>query len=105
MRMVQTPFGQFGTIVYGAQFHWDDLLFWLYYYPTTANVLAYLPLCATLSLVALVVVRKNLKPLRASAAKVAEIDLNSLDQRVPTEGLPSEVVPFIDAVNAAFEPR
>ena len=102
MRTVQTPFGRFGTIVYGAQFHWDDLLFWLYYYPTTANILAYLPLCATLSLVALIAVRKNLKPLRASAAKVAEIDLNSLDQRVPTEGLPSEVVPFIDAVNAAF---
>lgn len=102
MRMVQTPFGRFGTIVYGAQFHWDDLLFWLYYYPTTANIIAYIPLCATLSLVAMVVVRKNLKPLRASAAKVAEIDANSLDQRVPTEGLPSEVVPFIDAVNAAF---
>jgi len=102
MRMVQTPLGRFGTVVYGAQFHWDDLLYWLYYYPTTANIVAYLPLCATLSLVALLVVRKNLQPLRSSAAKVAEIDLNSLDQRVPTEGLPSEVVPFIDAVNTAF---
>jgi signal transduction histidine kinase len=102
IRMVRTPFGRFGTIVYGAQFHWDDLLFWLYHYPTTANAIAYLPLCATISLVALVVVRKNLKPMRSSAAKVAEIDLNSLDQRVSTEGLPSEVVPFVDAVNTAF---
>ncbi|MEF3367309.1 HAMP domain-containing sensor histidine kinase [Methylocystis sp. 9N] len=102
VRMVRTPAGRFGTIVYGAQFHWDDLLFWLYYYPTTANIIAYIPLCATLSLVAFVVVRKNLKPLRASAATIAEIDLDSLDRRVSTAGLPSEIVPFVDAVNAAL---
>ncbi|QGM98424.1 sensor histidine kinase [Methylocystis parvus] len=102
-RMVKTPIGRFGTIVYGADFHWDDLVFALYYYLTIPNLLAYALLCAALSLVALFVVRKSLQPLRASAATVSEIDLDSLDRRVPVEGLPSEVVPFINAVNAAFQ--
>jgi signal transduction histidine kinase len=103
LRVARMPLGRIGTILYGAEFHWDDVLFWLYYYPTTANIAAYVPLCAALSLVALVVVRHNLKPLRASAARVAEIDLDSLDRRVPTGDLPSEVVPFVEAVNAALE--
>ncbi|OAI26437.1 hypothetical protein A1351_15015 [Methylosinus sp. R-45379] len=102
-RMVRTPLGRFGTVVYGAQFHWDDMLFWLYNYPTTANVLAYIPLCAVLSLVALVVVRRSLTPLRVSAAKLAEIDLDSLDRRVPTADMPSEVLPFVEALNGALE--
>lgn len=102
LRMVKTHLGRFGTIVYGGQFHWDDLLFILYNYLTITNIVAYLPLCGALSLVALVVVRKSLEPLRSSAATVSEIDLDSLDRRVSTAGLPSEIVPFIDAVNAAL---
>ncbi len=103
VRMVRTPTGRFGTIIYGAEFHWDDLLFMLYYYLTITNIVAYILLCGALSIVALVVVRKNLEPLRSSAATVAEIDLDSLHRRVSTAGLPSEIVPFIDAVNAAFK--
>lgn len=102
MRMIRTSFGRFGTILYGSQFHWDDLLFLFRYFPNLVNIATYLLLFVALSLVALTVVRRSLEPLSTSAATVSRIDLNSLDQRVPTEGLPSEVVPFIDAVNTAF---
>lgn len=102
IRMIRTSFGRFGTILYGSQFHWDDLLFLLRYFPNLVNIATYLLLFVALSFVALIVVRRSLEPLCTSAATVSRIDLNSLDQRVSTEGLPSEVVPFIDAVNTAF---
>lgn len=102
IRMIRTSFGRFGTILYGSQFHWDDLLFLFRYFPSLVNIATYLLLFVALSFVALIVVRRSLEPLSTSAATVSRIDLDSLDQRVSTEGLPSEVVPFIDAVNTAF---
>jgi signal transduction histidine kinase len=100
--MVRTPFGRFSIVVYGASFHWDDLLYLLYYFPTLLNLATYLLLFVALSFGAWIVVRKSLEPLRRSAATVSQISLDSLDERLPADDAPSEIAPFIEAVNAAF---
>jgi signal transduction histidine kinase len=102
-RTVDTPIGRVKVIVYGAQFHWDDILYQLYNYLTFTNFLAYLPLCSVMSVVAFIIVRRGLAPLRSVAARVANIDVNSLDQRISRTTLPAEVLPFVDAVNSAFD--
>jgi signal transduction histidine kinase len=103
VRTTLTPFGRLGTIVYGADFHWDDVLYQLRAYLVTENLLAYLPLCALISLIGYRVVRGSLAPLRAAAVDIGDITVDRLSQRVPNDNLPSEIQPFIDAVNAALQ--
>jgi signal transduction histidine kinase len=102
-RAVDTPIGRMRVIVYGADFHWDDVLQQLENFMTVTNVAAFVPLCVTLSIVALVVVGRGLAPLRAAAGRVAAIDVDTLHRRVERSGLPAEVMPFVDAVNGAFD--
>lgn len=102
IRTTVTPFGKLGTIVYGSNFHWDDVFYQLHAYLVTENFLAYLPLGAVISIVGFSVVRGGLAPLRMAAAKVSKIDVDTLNQQVPEANLPSEVLPFVDAVNSAF---
>lgn len=103
IRTTLTPFGKLGTIVYGSDFHWDDVLYQLKAYVVTENLLAYLPLGALISVIGFSVVRRGLAPLRMAAGKIRQMDVDTLDQRIPRVNLPSEVLPFIDAVNAAFQ--
>ncbi len=103
MRIADTPLGEVKVITYGAYFHWDDALYQLYNFFTFGNFINYLPLCITMSAIALVVVRQGLAPLRSLAAYVANVDVNSLKSRLPTADLPTETLPFIESVNKAFE--
>lgn len=102
-RITETPIGRMRVIVYGADFHWDDVLQQIYNYLNVTHAVAFLPLCAAMALVAAIVVRRCLAPLRLAAAKVAAIDVNSLDRRIAGEDLPTELRPFIEAVNGAFD--
>jgi signal transduction histidine kinase len=103
VRTTLTPFGRLGTIVYGSSFHWDDVIYQLSAYLVIENFLAYLPLCLVMSLVAFVVVRRALTPLRSIAAGIGQVDVTSLNRRIPTGDVPSELTPFVEAVNLAFE--
>lgn len=103
VRTASTRYGKLGTIVYGAKFHLDDVFYQLYAYLTFQNFVAYLPLCATLSLVAIFVVRQGLKPMRSIAAELDAIDLNSLNQRISVGDLPKDLAPFAEAVNGVLE--
>ncbi len=103
VRTTLTPFGRLGTIVYGSSFHWDDVFYQLNANLSLESFLTYLPLCLVLSLVAFVVVKRALTPLRRVATQIAGIDVNCLERRVPTEDIPSEIVPFVEAVNSALE--
>ncbi|ARN82079.1 sensor histidine kinase [Methylocystis bryophila] len=103
IRTTETKLGRLATIVYGCQFHWDDILFQLHAYAAPENFVSYLLLALVLSLVAWIVVRSGLAPLREAAATIAAIDVNDLHHRASTANVPSEVVPFVDAVNAAFD--
>lgn len=102
-RTIDTSIGKMRIIVYGAYFHLDDVLHQLYNHMSFTNVIAFLPLCSVMMIIALVVVRSGLAPLRSAAAKIAAIDVNSLDRRIARTDLPAEVLPFVDAVNSAFD--
>jgi len=102
-RVAETRFGLLGTIVYGAQFHWDDIAYQVYANFTFINIISYLPLLVVLSVVALIVLKNGLRPLRSAAAMVAEIDLDTISRSISLDHLPMEVVPFVEAVNGAFK--
>ena len=102
-RTISTAVGTVRFILYGANFHSDDVLYNVSYSFTRENFFVYLPICALMTLIALLVVRRGLAPLRAAAGKAASIDMGSLDERIPVADLPSEVAPFVEAVNKALE--
>jgi signal transduction histidine kinase len=102
IRTTVTPYGRLGTIVYGANFHWDDVLYQLRAYIVAENLLAWLLLGAVLSIIIVLAVRSGLAPLKLAAARASQIDVDSLGVRLSDKDMPSEVRPFIEAVNAAF---
>ncbi|WP_084570730.1 HAMP domain-containing sensor histidine kinase [Methylosinus sp. PW1] len=102
-RIAETPIGRMRIIVYGAYFHWDDVLQQLYNHLKLINFVAFVPLCAAVAAVAWFVVRRCLAPLRSAAAEAAAVDVNSLDRRIAPRDLPTEVLPFVEAVNSAFD--
>ncbi|MGE4173387.1 MAG: sensor histidine kinase [Methylocystis sp.] len=102
-RVADTRFGLLGTIVYGAQFHWYDIAYQVYANFTFINIISYLPLLVVLSVVALIVMKNGLRPLRSAASMVAEIDLDTISRSISLDHLPREVVPFVEAVNGAFK--
>jgi signal transduction histidine kinase len=48
-------------------------------------------------------IRAGLRPLAAISRRAAQIDPRSADVRLPTEGLPTELLPLVQAVNSAFD--
>jgi two-component system, OmpR family, sensor histidine kinase TctE len=48
-------------------------------------------------------IRAGLRPVAAISRRASQIDPRSADVRLPTEGLPSELVPLVQAVNSAFD--
>jgi len=48
-------------------------------------------------------IRAGLRPLAAISRRAARIDPRSADVRLPTEGLPSELLPLVQAVNSALD--
>jgi signal transduction histidine kinase len=102
-RIVETPYGAFTIVTYGAYFHWDDVFYQALSLMTIEGVAAYFPFVVALPFLAILAVRRSLKPLKDTAAEVAAIDFGTLDQRIATQGLPAEAFPFVDAVNRAFE--
>jgi len=102
VRSVDTPFGKVTIATYGADFHWDDALWQLESFFSLQNFISFLPLGSAAALVASIVVRRSLAPLRAATERVRAIDMNSLGNRLNAEGLPQEVAPFVRAVDAAL---
>lgn len=103
VRTTQTRFGKIETIVYGSNFHWDDVFYQLNAYLVIENILAYLPLCALISLIGFFVVRGSLAPLSVAAGNIKKINVDTLNWRAPDGELPSEIAPFVEEVNAAFQ--
>ncbi len=98
----KTPIGNLPIALYGYEFHWFDLLYYLrdQFHDTPWHYFG--PMFLALIAVSWFVVRRGLAPLGIAAQRVAEIDMNALERRVSVAGLPSEVVPFVEAVNAAL---
>lgn len=100
-----SPLGAFHIVVYGSDFHWDDILYQAINMRLDTNYLSLIVLGVTMAIVAIVAVaaRCGLAPLRDLATTVSAIDINSLDRCLSIKGAPSEMIPFIDAVNGALE--
>jgi signal transduction histidine kinase len=97
-----TPYGRFHVAVYGQKFRWDDLvdawrreLRWLNVYVVVAVALS----AAT----GWFAMRRGLRPLRAVAEEAERIDMDSLDQRLTSGIVPTEITPLVRAMNEALE--
>jgi len=98
-----SPVGAVALALYGYRFHWEDVLYflrdqlrdtqWSYFGPTFIALI----LASALS------VRRGLAPLRKAARRLEAIDMNALNSRLAAEDLPSEVAPFVQAVNRMLE--
>lgn len=102
---VTTDNTAFGTLTYataGNVFRAEDL-------PTLAAFFlpaippAYGPMIVGAIVILPLMLRRMLRPLRAVAQAAASIDLRALDQRLPTEALPSELRPAVTAINTALD--
>lgn len=102
VRSIDTGVGRITFILYGAHFHWDDVLYNMSYSFTIQNLFVYLPLAGVMALIAVLVVRRGLAPLRRAAERVARIGVNSLNERIPCAELPLEILPFVESVNNAL---
>lgn len=102
LRQVETPFGSYAIAAYGYKFAWSDLFAVAGLFLTLHTAIVTAPAVLGALGIAWFVVHRGLAPLRAAAADIASIDMNTLHQRVAAERAPKEVVPFIDAFNAAL---
>ena len=94
VRSVDTAFGKLTIATYGAWFHWDDALWQLANFLSLNNFIAFLPLGSAAALVATLVVRRSLAPLRAATVEAAAITVDSLHKPLGAKGLPLEITPF-----------
>ncbi len=102
MEPKSTPYGRFHIAVYDQKFRWDDLfhaweseLRWLNVYITVAVLL-----CGGAAFFAM---RRGLLPLRAVADEAKRVDMDTLDRRLTSEFVPTEIVPLVDAMNEALD--
>ncbi|WP_292532690.1 HAMP domain-containing sensor histidine kinase [Methylocystis sp.] len=105
MRKLETPAGEFVIVTYGYAFDVADIdMMWSMMTPfASMRVFTTLwPLILMTLAIALFVARSSLKPLQRAVASAKGIDLTSLDQRLPTDDVPVEVLPLVNAVNDAL---
>lgn len=94
-----SPAGEVIVATAGDRFRAEDLMTFLgTYLPELFPLFAPAILAAAIAVP--LAVRLILRPLRQRARDLAEIDLRSLDRRLPDRGTPSEIAPFCDAINA-----
>ncbi|WP_051079614.1 sensor histidine kinase [Methylosinus sp. LW4] len=101
--VLDSPVGDVVVATGGLRFGWRDLFRLPVYTVSFPGAMFLLPHWAAMCLIALFVVNRGLAPMRAAAAKIATIDVNSLKERIAPDEAPSEMRPFVEAVNKAFE--
>jgi len=86
----------------GNGFQWDDL-FWYatHILPDILSIFA--PALLMASLVIPIAVRRALRPLTQAATAAENIDLRSLDRRLPNDRIPMELSPFVAAINGLLQ--
>jgi signal transduction histidine kinase len=96
-----TSVGRVIIVTYGYILHWDDLV---YFVRDNArdNFIYFIPVAIAALLIAWFAVKRGLAPLRIAAAYAQRIDMNSIEQRIPLDGIPKETLPLVEAINAAL---
>jgi signal transduction histidine kinase len=102
LRRTPAASGACAVAAYGYRFAWSDLLAVACLFLTPHSAIVIAPAVLGALAIAWFVVRRGLAPLRAAAAQVAAIDMNTLHKRVVADDAPKELAPFIDAVNGAL---
>lgn len=86
----------------GNQFHLNDApAFFSVYAPAMMPMLG--PALGGALIVVPIVVRRSLRRLRGAGRAAGAIDLRSLDRRLPADGLPREVAPFVETINSLLD--
>ena len=94
-----TPIGAVEVALYGYAFKWEDLLRYVTRQIVQIDLPESLPPLVLTIFVCWFAVRQGLAPLGATAERLAQIDLDALDQRLPMDGVPEEIAPFISTLN------
>jgi len=97
----KTPFGMLQIATFGQKFQWIDLLNsiksdvpWTAFFSSGAIALTVVS--------AWFAVRRGLEPLTAIVRGARMIDMNSLQQRLPLDGVPAEIEPLVESINEAL---
>lgn len=102
MAPLWTQFGFFHVATYRQQFRWDDIFYSVK--DKFGNSSWYFAAALVISTgAAWFAVTRALSPLRVAASRAARIDMNSLNQQLPSDNVPEEIGPLVDAINAALE--
>ena len=97
-----TPMGHLVVATSGDEFKTEDIpgFFWSFlpavlpaYGPVVLGVIFGIPF----------VIRRIMRPIADAARAASLIDVRSLDQRLPLEGIPSEFAPLVLAINSALD--
>jgi len=96
-----TPIGPYVVAVAGFGFRWPDVFF-----DFSSDLSRLAPQLIPIILIVIGFLwfglRRSMAPLRKVAQQAREIDLRSLDQRLPENEVPTEIEPFVSAVNNAL---
>ena len=101
LSLMETPFGRVTVAIYGHSFEWWDLLrtlqieFQSYLRYFVLEVLAAVG-------VGWLAFKRGLEPLKRVARQTERIDLDSLHQRLPLDGVPAEISSLVDSMNDAL---
>lgn len=96
-----TPYGPLFIAASGYVFRWTDLFYVLRGDLNTVSAYFFAAFAAS-AIVAWLVVRRALAPLRRAAEAAERIDMDSLGQGIASDGFPAEIRPLIEAVNRAL---
>jgi len=96
-----TPYGRYVVAVSGSVFRWRDV-FSDVYSDVPRIVPQVIPITLTVIGFLWLELRRSIAPLRRVAQQAREIDLQSINQRLPENQVPTEIEPFVAAVNNAL---
>ncbi len=100
---LSAPAGPFQVVVLQGREQTAILLDSLFQNFTAGALFLLLPLGLATILVAMVTVRRGLRPLREVSAAARQVGPQQPGARLPDAGLPEEVRPLVDTVNAALQ--
>ena len=95
---VDTPIGRYVVAIYGFNYKFQDI-FWDIYQDFLHVIPQETPIIVIIIGSIWFAVRKSMVPLRRVAHQAQAIDLHSINQRLPENEVPSEIEPFVSAVN------
>lgn len=102
MERIRTPFGWLHIAVYRQKFQWTDMFTGYLARELKWNFAYVFVVVFGTAGTAWFAVREGLKPLRSAGRQAEQINLDSLDCLIEARSVPEEIIPFVEAINAAL---